>query len=267
MDVLLTWGLGLAALYWIGKWAVRKRDGLRKVGISLGCFASFVATALLFLAPDPELGTGARFLASAFVGAITGLIVAWGSWILLPILALVYEHTLGPIVGLVATAVMGWNAARQGARNRRAASRQRMMERNSSQDRMGTTTAAEVARQKRQQVRFICQLDYDQHARELEPVFPRQQLLEYFGSYLSDALPVEVVETNAGKLQDLIQRHLTRLGVTAVPRSLVQIQGWYDQQRQQIEALADEPLKNRLLVQLRTRFAELSTELLESPTS
>ncbi len=96
-------------------------------------------------------------------------------------------------------------------------------------------SATKSDRQIRDDARFACQLFYDQHAVDLEPLFSQLRIAEYFNAYMSDEHSVEQVKLRGEQLQKLLTDLLERNGaLTAQYNSILEIKNAFDGQRQSI---------------------------------
>lgn len=130
-------------------------------------------------------------------------------------------------------------------------------------------SAAERARQeqqaqrRRQEARLGCELFFALHEAVLDKTFKRDLFQQYLDRYLSDAEPPELVEERARLFVTQLQQAVAKIDPSPKFRSLPEIDAWYQQQRQPIEAIADAALRETLLAKLDARREDLTTRFLE----
>ena len=85
----------------------------------------------------------------------------------------------------------------------------------------------------------------------------------YMNKYMSETEPPETVERRAVELQAMIEKHCAAKGLTKTPRTIEELARWFLAEKELIEALPiDDRQRTTLVVQLKQRYSELSTELL-----
>lgn len=245
---LQCWGLRLAAVAFVGFCAH-------------GCLSSRVADLQAWL----EIAVRGVLAAGLMLGA---------AWILLPIGAFVYRHT----IGLLLRALQERRQAaelekdRRQAHERDEAERQRLREeherREQELERQRPLAEAQCqaeaeAQQRRADARAQCELLFSLYAPEIGKRFPRSMFEDFVRRYMGDGHPPEQVEQRAAQLQTTIQQHLEKVEVVPKFRSLEDITHWYQGQKTNLERLPDDANKRRLIAQLNAKYADMTTRWLE----
>ena len=103
---------------------------------------------------------------------------------------------------------------------------------------MLTEQNRQTDQQKRDQARLHCLLLYDEHAQNLTNRFPRERLVEYFSQYLTDSLPVELVEQRSELLKEMIESSMdSRRRNNKKFSCFNDIAIYFQEQKQEIESL------------------------------
>jgi hypothetical protein len=116
---------------------------------------------------------------------------------------------------------------------------------------------------RRENARARCDVMYHLHAPEIGERFPRRTFDDYMEKYMHDRLEPEQVEVRGSLLETLLREHVDRVQPPQTFRTLEDIARWFEEQKQELNKLPDERLRKTLLVTLRERYMELTTEFLE----
>lgn len=119
----------------------------------------------------------------------------------------------------------------------------------------------------REEARLECELLYARHASEIGGRFPRTDFEQFIAKYMRDDLTPADVQQRGRQLQMIIQQHVEKIAPPPKFQSLEDLAGWFAEQRRQLEAVADDRMRQALLVQLNERYAELTTQFLEETQS
>lgn len=119
-----------------------------------------------------------------------------------------------------------------------------------------TLTEAQ-ARQLRENARFECENLYRLLAHDLQDRFPPELFDAYLTKYLSDDLPVDLIEQRVREFQQFLQQHLEKVRPSA-GRGVDALALWYQRQRDDIlGSTLDDDRKDELLAELEDQYAEL----------
>lgn len=214
------------------------------------------------------LGIGVRALLAA--GLVLGL-----SWIILPLAAFVYAHTLGAGWRRLRAWISSMQEEASQRRASRAQERRRQQEqqeferqapqRERAQREMQERQEAEVqAQRRRDMARANCELLFDLLGPEIGKRFTRKMLDAFLEKHLADKHPPEYVEHWAQQLQATLRQHADKVQAAPKFHSLEEIVHWFQEQKQEIEKQPlDDKAKRTLLVKLRAKFQELIDQFLE----
>ncbi len=115
---------------------------------------------------------------------------------------------------------------------------------------------------RRTDARALCEFEYALAAPEISPRFPKAEFDAFVTLYLSDQkLPGEV-EERAGQLVGIIRQHLGKVE-PARPKSLGELAAWFEKQRADLALIGDDQTRRLMLIKLKERYDELSSQLLE----
>jgi hypothetical protein len=241
--------------------------------------AMFSHAALMLI--DKEPSTAYAVAGIAFRSLLTGAFALWISKIVLATAISLHSFTMQPVAESVRRRRdhRRWEAERlqrehdEEERRRRAQEEwerqapQRERERRQAEKR--ARQAAEQARQaridqlRREQIRLECELFYARYAPEMGKRFSSDEFNTFVKKYMRDDMHPHDVETRAKHLQTIIKHHADKCEPPAQFNSLNDIATWYAEQVTQADTIADERLRRLVLAQLKARYAELTTHLLE----
>ncbi len=138
----------------------------------------------------------------------------------------------------------------------------------------GRTHQLELTRQpqarldanRRKEARSQCDLLYTLHEIEIRDRFNRAALDAYMQKYMGDAESPETVEQRSAELRAIIHQHREKVAPTPKFRSIQELAVWFEQRKVEIEAVSDDRHRATLLVQLKERYSELTSQLLAEMT-
>jgi hypothetical protein len=262
----------ISFLWFVGSKAVERHPALHRVGcqfaaIGFLAYALYSAFALCPTTPDEFLGVGLR-------GLLAGGLIAGTAWIILPLLAYVYDHTFGPLISGVRSCI---RVARQRHAERRAKAQDEARRRQADKEyqreaphreRLQRDAEASVrqqadAQKRRDDARASCEVLYSLYAPDIGQRFDRQVFNDFVAKYMDDKHPPEYVEERAQQLQALLQQHFEKVEPSPKFKSLADLAQWFQRQKEQVETMPDGRLKNMLIAKLHGRYAELTSQFLE----
>ena len=269
-----TFLLGIV-LFFLGVKMVEKDAALHALGkrIALGAFFLFV----VLTASDRQPTSAEAWVVILLRSLIFAWIVLGAAWTILPVVAFVYAHTFG---ALFRSFEESSKAARRRADERKAERERRQRdaewERTRPQrEREARETAAKVeteaqtksaAQKRREDARAVCELAYALAAPEIASRFSKQDFAEFATKYMTDRFPPESVEERAEQLRAIIRQHQEKVVPTPKFRSIQELAVWFEQRKAEIDAVSDARHRATLLVQLKERYSELTSQLLTEMT-
>ncbi len=169
----------------------------------------------------------------------------------------------------------GWSqTARQRAEQREAEREQRrrnaewerdrpQREREAHEAALRAETEARVkgtAQKRREDARAECDALFSFAAPEIGTRFSKQDFAEFVSKYMADAASPEVVEERGEQLKGIIRHHWERI---EPPRqSLKELSEWFEQRMGELQSVPDERLRKTLIVQLKVRYSDLTSNML-----
>ncbi|MBI1312133.1 hypothetical protein GC176_12650 [bacterium] len=162
----------------------------------------------LLIAFSPSVSGDFTLAGVALTGLFTGALATCGWYLAVAVLAFVWQH--------VVTTPFRWlgrlNAARVRRRNQCNTSRAAVWNENQQADHLREQEQAKRDSERRQRdeqkrrddSRFDCQMHYDRLAASLRDQFSPARLQEYFDRYMSDGSSADEVEDRAAKLRDML---------------------------------------------------------------
>src|SRR5205085_12217408 len=109
-----------------------------------------------------------------------------------------------------------------------------------------------------------CELLYSLYAPEIGGRYPKALFDAFMAKYMGDAHPPEYVEERAEQLRAMVQQHHEKVQPPLQFTTLAEVAAWFQEQKEQIDASpVDAQAKRVLLVQLKERYHELTSTLLE----
>ena len=265
----------LVMLCFLGAKLVERDAKLQVLGkrMALGAFFLFVAVTAIDRQPTGAEAWVAIILRSLiFAGIVLG-----AAWTILPTGAFVYAHTFGALFRSFeeSSKAAGHRAEeRKAERERRQHEaeweRQRpQREREASESATRAEADARVkaaAQKRREDARAACELAYALAAPEIAARFSKQDFTEFVTKYMTDKFPPESVEERAEQLNAIIRQHQEKVVPTPKFRSIQELAVWFEERKAEIEAVSDDRHRATLLVQLKERYSELTSQLLAEMT-
>lgn len=262
-------------LFFLGTKLVEKDVALQVLGkrIALGAFFLFVA----ITASDRQPTNAEAWLAILLRSLIFAGIVLGAAWTILPAGAFVYAHTFGT---LFRTFEESSKAAGSRAEERKAERERRKRDaewehqrpqrereaRESAAKAEAETRVKTAAQKRREDARAECELAYALAAPEIAARFSKQDFAEFATKYMTDKFSPESVEERAEQLKAIIRQHQEKVVPTPKFRSIQELAVWFEQRKAEIEAVSDARHRATLLVQLKERYSELTSQLLTEMT-
>ena len=269
-----TFLLGIV-LFFLGTKLVEKDVALQVLGnrFALGAFFLFVA----ITASDRQPTNAEAWVAILLRSLIFAWIVLGAAWTILPVAAFVYAHTFG---ALFRSFEEGSRAARRRAEERKAEEERRQRDAEWERDRPrrereaheaalqaeAEARAKGIAQKRREDARAACELAYALAAPEIDCRFSKQDFAEFATKYMTDRFSPEAVEERAEQLKAIIRQHQEKVVPTPKFRSIQELAVWFEQRKAEIEAVSDARHRATLLVQLKERYSELTSQLLTEMT-
>ena len=266
----------LVLLLVLGTKLVERDEKLQTLGkkIALGAFFLFVAV----LANHQEPSMASAWVAIIVRSLIFAGIVLGAAWTILPSGVFVYEHTLGALFRSLDESA---RASRKREEEKKRALEQQL--RNEEWERMRPERerlAKEAAllaeaqaklrsagQKRREDARAACELAYAIVAPEIGNRFSKADFTAFVSKYMTDSFPPEQVEERAVQLKAIIQQHQEKIVPAQKFRSMQDLAVWFEQQKSQLEAISDVRMRSTLLVQLKERYSELTTQMLSELSS
>lgn len=258
-----------AILYFLGAWLVKGNAKLELAGkrIALAAFFLFVALVASEMKPT-EVGDWVAVLIRSLV--LSGIVLGAG-WTVLPLLSFGYANTFGAAF----QRMRSWTQAAKRHAEARSADRERRSrdaewerdrprrEREAHEAALRAEAEARAkgaAQKRREDARSECDALYALAAPEINGRFNKQEFSEFVSKYMTDAVAPEVVEERAEQLKGIIQHHWERI---EPPRqSLKELSEWFEQRMAELQSVSDERLRKSLIVQLKVRYTDLTTNML-----
>jgi hypothetical protein len=119
-----------------------------------------------------------------------------------------------------------------------------------------------AAQKRREDARAVCDMAYALVAPEIAGRFSKQDFETFVSKYMTDSFPPEQVEERAVQLKAIIRQHQEKIVPAPKFRSIQDLAVWFEAQKLEIETVQDQRLKATLLVQLKVRYTELTSQLL-----
>ena len=123
-----------------------------------------------------------------------------------------------------------------------------------------------AAQKRREDAGAACELAYALAAPEIASRFSKQDFAEFATKYMTDRFSPESVEERAEQLKAIIRQHQEKVVPTPKFRSIQELAVWFEQRKAEIEAISDARHRATLLVQLKERYSELTSQLLTEMT-
>lgn len=118
--------------------------------------------------------------------------------------------------------------------------------------------------QRRQDARFASESLYSLYAIDIAERFSKSEFDSFLKKYMGDDQSPETVEQRAGRLQQMIQQHYEKVNPPEDFPDLEALTNWYEAQKMRIETLPiQDSYKQDYLVQLNTRYADLTQQIME----
>ena len=265
----------LIVLFVLGMKLVERDATLQVLGkrLALGAFFLFVAITAIDRQPtDAEAWVAILLRSLIFAGIVLG-----AAWTILPAGAFVYAHTFGALF----RSYEDWSKAAGRRADERKAEREhrqseaewerqrpeREREAREAAARAETDARVKAAAQKRREdARAACELAYALAAPEIAARFSKQDFIEFVTKYMTDKFPPESVEERAEQLKAIIRQHQEKVVPTPKFRSIQELAVWFEERKTEIEAVSDARHRATLLVQLKERYSELTSQLLAEMT-
>ena len=124
------------------------------------------------------------------------------------------------------------------------------------------TALTKAAQKRREDARSVCDLAYALVAPEIAGRFSKQDFETFVSKYMTDSFPPEQVEERAVQLKAIIRQHQEKIVPAPKFRSIQDLAVWFEAQKLEIETVQDQRLKATLLVQLKVRYTELTSQFL-----
>lgn len=270
----LSLGALIGVLCFVGGKMVTPPSRVHAWGLRLAA-AAFVAYGIhgyVSLKPD-DANT---LLSIAFRGLFAAGLVLGISWIVLPILAFVYDNTLGLVMKKLRDFFFTIRRKAAERRSRREEDkRRRQAERVYAQqaperERARLEAQAQAKRdaedrRRRADARTDCELMYARLAPDLGDRFTKEMFDDFVKRHLDNDHPADYVEGRAQQLQALLQQHYEKVHPPPKFKNMVEIAAWYEQMQQQIKAQSvDDRAKRAQLAQLNLRYRDLMNDYLEN---
>lgn len=266
-------GVAIVILCFVGAKMVGDKSAARTWGLRLaavGFVAYFIYGCIKFRADD------AGTLSSvAFRGLFAAGLVLGASWLVLPIIAFIYQRTVGVLLRGLGDA---WQAGRKRAVARKAKRQEQRSQREAERDyqrqspeRERALREAEVraeadgrARRRKEDARASCELLYASYAAEIGQRFSKDMFDDFVKKHLGDERDAEYVEQRAEQLQAVLRQHHENVRPVPKFKDMVELAAWFQAQKKEIEGLPiDDRAKRTHLANLNRRFQELMSEHLE----
>ncbi len=135
-------------------------------------------------------------------------------------------------------------------------------EREATERRQRETEQKGRDQRRRADARATCEFEYAINAPEIGGRFPKSEFDAFVNRYCSDQQQPEEVEQRAQQLLGIIEQHLNR-SVPPRPKSLGELAAWFEKQRADLTLISDEQTRRLMLIKLKERYDELSSQLLE----
>ena len=258
---------------WFGGVMVDSRPKLKQVGQRLAAFA--VIGYCILVATEQNTTDAGVWLGIVFRGLIAGGLVLGPSWICLSICGWIKDGVSS------AFSASGTRAtSRRFERKRRAreaeeerkrlewesGASEREKQRRLAEEEANTQKSLRATAQRtRDDIRYSCELFFNQHASTIESRFTRADMQSFFDRYMDDSQPPEVVQRRANQLSETIREHIDAENPPEKMLTFEELATWYAEQKGQIEKMGVSDLeKQEYKVQLQERYTELTQKLMES---
>ena len=129
------------------------------------------------------------------------------------------------------------------------------------------TALTKAAQKRREDARAACDMAYALAAPEIAARFSKQDFEAFVSKYMTDAFPPDQVEERAVQMKAIIRQHQEKIIPAPKFRSMQDLAVWFEQQKSQLEAISDDRMRSTLLVQLKERYSELTTQMLSELSS
>ena len=278
MDIFLdgdicSLGFLIVVLLAVGGTMIKSRPDLDQWGHRLAAVA-FVAYVIVG-GIETKGDEASDWAALAFRGLFAAGFVLGVTWIALPILAFIHQHT----IRRPAERAHQWrNEAEQRRRDvdakreveKQAAIRQAEWKRSAPEREQARLQAENNARiqadsqRRREDARAAALLSYSFYSAKLGGRFSRKMFDQYVETYMGDKYSPDIVERRGNELLAIFERHLA--DVQPPPRSttIESLTRWYERIKGQITAMPIDPeAKEVRLADLERRFDELLSSHLE----
>lgn len=259
----------LIVLHFLGSRLVDGSAKLLLIGkrIAVASFFLFVVVQ----ANHWKTSTTDEWAAILFRSLLFSGIVLGAAYTILPVLVFVYDHTLGKLFRTFDE----WSKDAQKRAEKRSADREQEQrnakwerdrprrEREAHEAALRAEADARVkrsAQKRKEDARAECDALYALAAPEIGDRFSKQEYSEFVSKYMTDAYSPEVVEERGDQLKGIIHHHWKRI---EPPRQgFKELSEWFERQMKELESVPDERLRKSLIVQLKGRYSELTTEML-----
>lgn len=135
-------------------------------------------------------------------------------------------------------------------------------------DRQQASAQRSADNARRMKARASCENLFNLHEPEIKPRFNRSTMMIFMSRYMGDDHAVEYVEEQASELKQLILSHVERSPIAKVSeppklRTLAEVTQWFEEQKATIDAVADDKMKRSLMAQLKSKYADLTSRILD----
>jgi hypothetical protein len=260
----------------VGLKFVQNNQRLQEIGRRIG-FAALLGV-FIYLG---SLSSADEYFANAFKASFWAILITGVSWILLTVSAALYRF----FIQKPGETLERWRVEREyRRRERRAAAelkaeqirdakRRRKLE--EEEARREVQRAKDLERSKKtsqilegenvrkRKVRAACERAYVLHEAEIKDRFKRSTFDDIMRKHLGDEHSPEYVEEQGKELLELIQLHRHKIEPPRKIKSLADAAAWFEEQKTQLELVSEDKLRRSLLVQLKQRYADLTTQMMD----
>jgi hypothetical protein len=251
----------IGVVAFVGQKMVESQPTLHQWGwrLAAGAFIAYAVYAGVGQQPaDPE-----DWISVVLRGLLAGGLALGLSWIILSAAFFVLHHPVSLIRSFKAAAARRQKQHECPASDQSQWQNPRLEAERRAQQQQHSIAQAE-AKRRRTDARARAALTYSLYVSKLQHRFTQQMFDDFVAKYMGDDQLPEDVERRFEELFQTLQKHLAEAEPPEENRTLADLAQWFVDQKARIESLpVDERVKRLHLAELTTRYAELSSRLME----
>ncbi|MBC7817976.1 MAG: hypothetical protein IAG10_13880 [Planctomycetaceae bacterium] len=251
-------------LNWLGSLAVAGSPKLKQWTrrLALGFLLAYAAEAIVRDSPSDTTDLLAITIRSCLAGGLAqGL-----ACLFLPAISFLWQNTLGALIRFIKH-VFQTIAQRYSDLERRLGDvevrrREAQLATQSAPSREREAATRVNAQKRREDARAECDALFALAAPVIGTRFSKQDYTEFVSKYMANTAPPEVVEERAEQLKAIIRQHQERVEPLPSRKSLQELSAWFEERMSELQSVPDERLRKTLIVQLKVRYSDLTSNML-----